>query len=597
MSTTESKSKTAKLPKGGAFILEDASPEQVFTPEDFTDEHKMIRQTVEDFVNQEVLPVYSKLEDGGFQQSIALMKKAAEIGLAGLDVPAHYGGMELDIVSSMLVVQGLSKAASFSTTFGAHTSIGTLPIVFFGTEAQKKKYLPPLVKAEMIAAYALTEPGSGSDALAAKCRAELSADKKHFILNGTKMWITNAGFADLFIVFAQVDGDKFTGFIVEKGYPGVSTGAEEKKMGLHGSSTRILNLDNVPVPVDNLLGEIGKGHKIAFNCLNIGRFKLGSACIGGSRNIINESVAFAKQRHQFGAPIASFGAIKHKIGQMAVTTWVGESMVFRTAGLIDGSLEGVDRLNNEEVLKAIEEYVIECSTIKVLGSEILGYVADEGVQIHGGLGYSSEYKVEHAYRDARINRIFEGTNEINRLLIPAMLIKRAMRGTLPLVPAAQKVLEEILSLPQMEMEEETLLVEEKKLVKNAKKLALLSAGVAFQRFMEALKDEQEVLTAIANLVMEAFAMESALLRALKLVAAKGEEACKIHLDIVRLYIHEAIQRCGQEARRVVSACAEGDALRTQIVALNRFSKVGPMDTIKVRRGIAEHVIAAGRYDL
>lgn len=597
MSPTQTEPTHATQPKGGAFLLEDVTPDQVFTPENFTEEQRMVQTTAEEFVAREVFPHYQQILKQDWPLTRSMLKKAGEIGLAGLDVPEQYGGMALDIPSSMLVVQSMSAVPSFAASFGAHTGIGTLPIVFFGTEAQKRKYLPRIASGEWASAYALTESGSGSDALAAKTTARLSPDGKHYVLNGTKAWITNAGFADLFIVFAKVDGEKFTGFIVERGFTGVSTGAEEHKMGLRGSSTRVLNLDNVPVPVENVLGEIGKGHKIAFNVLNFGRFKLGVGCVGGCKLSTTAAVQYANQRQQFGAPIASFGAIKHKLGQMATLTWIGESMVFRTAGLIEAAHQTVDRNDTESVLKAVEEYVIECSIIKVLGTEFLDYVVDECVQVHGGNGYSSEYQAEHAYRDSRINRIFEGTNEINRLLIPAMLIKRAMKGTLPLVPAAMKVMEEVLSPSPMAMDEEGLLTEERRLITNAKKLTLLSAGAAFQKYMEALKDEQEILMSIADLIMEVYAMESGYLRALKIAGQRGEEAARIYLDMVRLYAHEGMQRCAVSARRVVSACAEGDVLRTQLAALNRFSKLNALDTIRVRRGIAEHVIAAGAYKL
>ena len=581
--------------KGGGFLLEEVEAEATFTPEDFSEEQSMIAQTVEDFMDQEVLPVVPKIEQKELQYTVDLLRKAGELGLLGVEVPEKYGGLGLDKTSAMLVVERMTKYASFAVSFGGHVGIGTLPIVYFGNEEQKKKYLPKFVTAEWISSYALTEPGSGSDALAAKTTAILSPDGKEYILNGTKMWITNAGFADVFITFAKIDGEKFSGFIIEKDFPGVSTGAEEKKMGIRGSSTRVLILEDARVPVENLLGEPGKGHQIAFNILNIGRFKLGAACVGGAKNCIHHCVKYANERHQFGRPIGSFGAIKHKLAQMAVLTFVGESMVYRTAGLLDAALARVDVENPKEALKAMEEYAIECATIKVLTSEHVDYVVDEGVQIYGGYGYSEEYPVEMAYRDARINRIFEGTNEINRLLIPGMLLKRAMKGQLPLLAAAQKLQDELLAFPGMDEEEETLFSREQKIVRNLKKIALMTAGLAVEKYMMQLEEQQEILCHISDIVMIAYAAESALLRTQKLVASQGEEKGADYIKMTRLYCNDAVGKAEHHAREILAGVSEGDMLRTNLAAMKRFLKFQPLNTIPLRQELADVMLNAGRY--
>jgi alkylation response protein AidB-like acyl-CoA dehydrogenase len=581
--------------KGGGFLLEEILPEETFAPEDFSEEQKMIAQTVEDFMDQEVLPLVPRIEEKELQCTIDLLRKAGELGLCGVEVPEKYGGLGLDKTSAMLVVEKMTKYGSFAVSFGGHTGIGTLPIVYFGNEEQKKKYLPKFVTAEWISSYALTEPGSGSDALAAKTTAVLSADGKEYILNGTKMWITNAGFADVFITFAKVDGDKFTGFIIEKGFPGVSTGAEEKKMGIRGSSTRILILEDARIPVENVLGEIGKGHQIAFNILNIGRFKLGAACVGGSINCIHHSVKYANERHQFGKAIGSFGAIKHKLAQMAVLTYVGESMVYRTAGLLDAALSRIDIENPKEALKAMEEYAIECATIKVLSSEYLDYVVDESVQIYGGYGYSQEYPAEMAYRDSRINRIFEGTNEINRLLIPGMLLKRAMKGQLPLLSAAQKLQDELLGFPGMDESEESLLARERKIVQSIKKVALLTAGIAVQKYMMQLEEQQEILCNISDIVMIAWATESTLLRTEKMIASRGEEGARDYICMTQVCCNDAIQKVETHAKEILAAVSEGDMLRTNLAALKRFLKFQPLNTIALRQQIADVMLSANKY--
>lgn len=581
--------------KGGGFLLEESDLKDTFTPEDFSEEQVMIAQATEDFVMNEVVPIKDRIESQEPGLTPALLRKASELGLCGVEVPEKYSGLGLDKTSAMLVMEKMSRYGSWAVSFGGHTGIGTLPIVYFGTEDQKKKYLPRLVSGELLSAYALTEPWSGSDALAARATAVLSPDGKEYILNGTKMWITNAGFADVFITFAKVDGDKFSCFVIEKSFPGVSTGAEEKKMGIKGSSTRVLILEDARVPAENLLGEIGKGHQIAFNILNIGRFKLGAACVGGSKSCIEESAKYANERQQFGRTIGSFGAIKHKLGEMAIRIFVTESMVYRTAGLLDGALAHVNIENPKDALKAMEEYAVECAIIKVMGSEYLDYVVDEGVQIFGGYGYSQDYPVERAYRDSRINRIFEGTNEINRLLITGMLLKRAMKGQLPLLAAAQKLQEEVLSLPTLEEEEETAFSREQKIVRNIKKIALLTAGLAVQKYMTALEEQQEVLTYISNIVMEAWAAESALLRTRKILESKGEEKASPYVQMTKIYATDAMNRVETYAKEILADVSEGDMLRTNLAALRRFLKVTPINAIEGRRQLADKVLAAAKY--
>lgn len=581
--------------KGGGFLVEEVSPSDVFTPEDFTEEQKMIAQTVEEFMINDVLPQKERMEKKDLSATIELLKKAADLGLCGVEIPEKYSGLGLDKVSAMLVAEKMTKYGSFAVSYGGHTGIGSLPIVYFGTEEQKKKYLPKFVSAELLSSYALTEAQSGSDALAARTTAVLSPDGKEYILNGTKMWITNAGFADIFITFAKIDGDKFSCFIVEKGFPGVSTGAEEKKMGINGSSTRAVILEDVRVPAENLLGEIGKGHKIAFNILNIGRFKLGAACLGGAKNCIDAAVKYANERHQFGKSIGSFGAIKHKLGEMATRAFVGDSMVYRTAGLLDGALARVDLENPQQALKAMEEYAVECAAIKVMGSEFLDYIVDEAVQIFGGYGYSQEYPVEMAYRDARINRIFEGTNEINRLLVLGMLLKRTMKGELPLMAAAQKLQDEVLAFASSEEDGGGLLDRERKAVRNIKKIGLLTAGLALQKYMAAIEEEQEIMSMLSDIVMEAWAAESALLRTLKMADSAGKEKAHFYVLMTQLYINDAIGRVEDRAKNVMAAISEGDMLRTNLAALKRFLKFPPLNTIEIRRKLADKMLEANTY--
>jgi alkylation response protein AidB-like acyl-CoA dehydrogenase len=518
------------------------------------------------------------------------LKRCGELGLLGIEVPEKYGGENLDKVSAMIVAEKLARVASFAVTYGGHSGIGTLPIVYFAKEDLKKKYLPLLCKAEKISAYALSEAGSGSDALAAKTTAMRSSDGSHWVASGEKMWITNAAFADLFVTFAQAEGNQFSCFAIEKAFDGVSTGAEEHKMGLKGSSTRTLVLDNAKIPVENLIGEIGKGHHVAFNILNIGRAKLAAGAVGGCKTALNDSIRYAKQRIAFGKPIASFGAIRHKLAEMAIRTWAAESIVYRTAGLMDRSIEGIDVDDPKQALKAIEEYAVECSILKVFCSEALDYVVDEAVQIYGGYGYSAEYPVERYYRDSRVNRIFEGTNEINRLLIPGMLLKRSATGQLPLHSAARAVVDEVMSV-SAPSEPSGPLGLETAAISQAKKALLFVAGSAIQRYGETIRDEQEVLMHISNMVMEAFVMDTALSRVAK------QSVPEIQTLALQTLINDGMSRLEFSAKQALAAIAEGDALRMQLSALRRLVKWTPVNTVKARQRIAEHLIDQGRYTL
>ncbi|HEX8853950.1 MAG TPA: acyl-CoA dehydrogenase family protein [Pyrinomonadaceae bacterium] len=585
-----------KMIAGGSFLIEERTPEEIFTPEDFTEEHRMIAETTRQFMDAEVLPRVSELEKHDWQLARELIRKAAELGLIGANIPEEYGGLGLDQTSGALVGENIGRSASFATTLGAQSGIGLLPIVYFATEAAKQKYLPRIATGELVTAYALTEAGSGSDAMAAKATARLSEDGKEYILNGEKMWITNGGYADIFVVFAKLDGDKFTAFIVER-QDGLQSGAEEHKMGIKGSSTTALVLSDVRTPVENLLGEVGKGHKIAFNILNIGRFKLGAMCAGGMKLMMHEAVRYANERHQFGKSISSFGAIKAKLGEMAIKTWVGESMIYRTLGLIEAGIAAVgDGADSDARLRAIEEFAAECSIIKVALSEYCDFVADEMVQIYGGYGYSADYPAERAYRDSRINRIFEGTNEINRMLIPGMLMKRAMSGQLALLPAAQKLMDEVLSPSLASLEEdEGVLAAELKLAQNAKKVALMILGTAAQKYMMALSDQQEILMGAADIIMDTYAMESAILRTQKLSAAQGEAAAARYLDMTRVFCADAVERIGVHARTTLAAMSEGDELRTLLAALRRFTKNTPTNTIVARQRVADAMIQANKY--
>jgi alkylation response protein AidB-like acyl-CoA dehydrogenase len=588
----------ANYVKGGSFLLQETEPSEVFTPEDFNEQHRMIAQTTSDFVDKEILPRVHEIDEQQEGLSVSLLKKAGEIGILSVDIPEEYGGLGLDKTSSMLVAEHIGRTGAWAVSHGAHTGIGTLPIVFFGTDAQKKKYLPKFATGEWISSYSLSEAGSGSDALAARTTAVLSPDRQNYLLNGTKMWLSNAGFADVYITFAKIDGEKFSAFIVEKKFPGVSTAAEEKKMGIKGSSTRQLLLDNAKVPAENLLGEIGRGHIIAFNILNIGRIKLGASVIGAAKKVISDAVVYAKTRKQFNQPIANFGLIKQKLADMAIRTYVGESMVYRTAGLIDRMIENVDKKSpdaSKQTLKGIEEYAVECSIIKVLCSEILDFVVDEAVQIYGGYGYSEEYPVARAYRDSRINRIFEGTNEINRLLISGMLLKRSMKGELGLLAAAQQLANELLSAPSGDGENEGVFASERRLVTNAKKIAVMTSGAAAQKYMDKLNDEQEVLGRISDIVMEVYAMESVLLRVEKNLTRNV--ANDLHVNIVRTFVNDAMAQVEIYAREILSAIAEGDTLRTYLTVLKRLMKYVPLNSVVTKRAVADALIEKDRYAL
>jgi alkylation response protein AidB-like acyl-CoA dehydrogenase len=557
--------------KGGSFLIEERMPADIFTPEDLSAEHLAIARTADEFWAKEVVSELEAIQHQEPGVAVRVLRKSAELGLTSIAIPEAYGGLALDLASAMIAAEHLARDGSYAAWHGAHTGIGTLPLVFFGTEEQKRKYLPKLATAEMVAAYALTEPHAGSDALAARTRADLSADGTHYVLNGQKMWITNGGAADLFTVFAKIGGEQFTAFLVERAFGGVTSGAEEKKMGIKGSSTTAVYFDNVRVPVENLLGEIGRGHIIAFNILNIGRLKLGPFACGGAKNVLVASLKYAKERKAFGSSIAEFGAIQHKLAEMAIRTFAAESIVWRTVGLIAP----------EESLKTIEEYAVECSIVKVYASEVLDYVVDEGVQIYGGYGYHQDYAVERAYCDSRINRIFEGTNEINRLLIAGMLLKRAARGQLALMQAVQKLMGELLSGPAPDSVDE-----ETRLVANAKKIGLLAMGLAYQKFALDLEKQQEVLMGISDIVMEIYAMESVLLRTRK--NAAGAEMSTV-------FLRDAIARVEFRARAVLAACSEGDSLRTNMAVLRRFAKYEPVNSIELRRKIAQRLLAAERY--
>ncbi|MGB7924431.1 MAG: acyl-CoA dehydrogenase family protein [Pyrinomonadaceae bacterium] len=579
--------------RGGSFLIEERRPEEIFTPEDFTDEHRMIAETTREFVDAEVRPRMDELEKHDWKLARELVRKAADLGMIGVNIPEEYGGLGLDQTSGALVGEMIGRSASFATTLGAQSGIGLLPIVYYGTEEAKQKYLPKIAGGEIITAYALTESGSGSDAMAAKATARLSDDGTHYILNGEKMWITNGGYADLFIVFAKVDGDKFTGFIVER-QEGLTSGAEEHKMGIKGSSTTALVLSDVKTPVENLLGEVGKGAKIAFNILNIGRFKLGAMCNGGMKLMMHEAVRYANERHQFNRPISSFGAIKAKLAEMAIRTWIGEAMVYRTLGLIESAIS--DTKDPNAKLRAIEEYSAECSIIKVALSEYCDFVADEMVQIFGGYGYSADYPAERAYRDSRINRIFEGTNEINRMLIPGRIMKSALSGQLPLLQAAQSLMDEVLSPSMAGLDEdEGVLAAEQKLAQNARKVALMVLGTAAQKYMMGLSEQQEILMGVADIITDTYAMESAILRTQKLVASQGEEAAARYIDMTRVFCNDAVERIDASAKNTLAGMSEGDELRTLLAALRRFTKLTPMNTIAARQRIADVLIKANKY--
>lgn len=587
--------------KGGEFIVKDALTEDIFIPEEFNEEQLMIRETVKDFVQNEILPVAKKIEKQEHGLTVELLGKMAELGLLGAHMPEEYGGMALDTNTNTLISETLGPSGGFTVSFAAHTGIGMLPILYFGDEKQKKKYLPRLISGELKAAYCLTEPASGSDALAAKTRADLSEDGKHYIMNGQKMWISNAGFADIFIVFAQVDGDKFTGFIVERDSEGLTLGAEEEKMGIKGSSTRQVFFENVKVPVENVLGEIGKGHLIAFNALNIGRFKLGAICIGGCKMSNTTAIQYANERIQFKQPIANFGAIKYKLAEQAIRTFAAESAVYRVSDLLEDQksvFESEGASFGEAKLKAAEEYAIECAILKVVGSEVLDYVVDETVQVHGGMGYSEEGTAARAYRDSRINRIYEGTNEINRLLLVDQIFRRALKGKLDIVGPAWEVQKELASMPSMEQAEGAY-GEERKAVKEFKKLVLMTAGGAAKMQMDGklnLKEEQEIVMNVADMIIDMYLSESMLLRVEKLAGMDNKPADQELYDaMLRTFLHDATARITKNATDALASFAEGDLLRTFLMGVKRFTKYPAQNVKENRRKIADALIAANEY--
>src|SRR6058998_1858326 len=589
MSTTAAPTAPSTL-RGGEWLLQPSSGDSLFTPEKLTDEHRLIGRTAQEFVQNEVLPVLDKLEAKDWALARRLVQRGGDLGLLGVDVPEAYGGVGLDKVSSLVVSEKIAISASFGATFGAHANLTVIPLLLFGSEAQKRKYLPKLLAGELVGAYGLSETGSGSDALGARTRATRQPDGS-FLLNGEKMWITNGGFADLFVVFAKVDGDQFTAFLVERGF-GVKSGKEEHKMGLHGSSTTALIFQDVRVPAENVLGEVGKGHKVAFNVLNFARFKLGAMCAGGARGAIAESARYAATRRQFDVPIASFGAIKHKLGEMVVRTYAIESLLYRTAGLVDARIAATphEPTDGSAALAAFEEYAVEASIAKVAGSEALDFVLDENVQIHGGNGYVRDYPAERHYRDARVNRIFEGTNEINRLLIPGLLIRRAVKGELPLIPAARALQDELLGPPSIPASDEGLLADERRAVDAFKKTALMVFGVAIETYGQKLTGEQEVLMHLADIAIDVYSAESAPLRA---QSASEVHATRVplHVDAARVFVNDAAMRIEATARQALAAMAEGDTLRTMLAAFRRLLKVTPTNTVAPRRRLADETVA------
>jgi alkylation response protein AidB-like acyl-CoA dehydrogenase len=579
--------------KGGEFLIADTA--EIFTPEDFSEEQRMIGETTREFVDNEIQPQLPALEKHAWEIARELVKKGGDLGLLGATIPEEYGGLGLDQTTGVVIAEYIGRAGGFGTTFGAQTSIGLLPILYFGSDELKKTWIPKIVAGEVVTAYCLSEAGSGSDALGAKTIARLTEDGQHYILNGEKMWISNGGFADVFIVFAKVDGEKekFSAFVVERS-ENCRPGNEEHKMGIKSSSTTPLILSDAKIPATNLIGKVGDGAKIAFNILNVGRFKLGASVTGGAKLALSEAIKYANERHQFGKSISSFGAIKHKLAEMAIRTWVAESITYRTVGMIDALIG--DGADNAKKMQSIEEYAVESSINKVACSEALDYVVDEMVQIYGGYGYSADYPAEKAYRDSRINRIFEGTNEINRLLIPGQLMKRAMKGKLGIIPAAKALQDEILN-PQMSFHDETsLLAAETRLAQNAKKIALMVLGTAAQKYMMSLADQQEVLLNCADIIMDAYQMETAVLRAKKLATSKGDDAAARYVDMASVYCNDAIQRIEMKARNTIAAIAEGDEGRTLLVALKRFTKNNsPINTITARQKIADEMIQANKY--
>ncbi|MCZ2392638.1 MAG: acyl-CoA dehydrogenase family protein [Chitinophagales bacterium] len=595
--TTEFKN----LLRGAEFLIKESNFQDLFTPADLDEEQQMILQATNDFLDNEVMPKRDKIEVQEEGVTTTLLEQAGELGLLGLAVPEEFGGMGKDFNTNSIVVEAMARARSFTLSWGAHVGIGSLPIVYFGNQEQKEKYLPKLASGELKAAYCLTEPGSGSDALGAKTRAHLSEDGKHYVLNGQKMWITNSGFADIFIVFAKIDGEKFTGFIVEKTMSGLSLGAEEKKMGIKGSSTRLVFLENVKVPVENLLGEPGKGHLIAFNILNIGRYKLAIGSLGAAKDALRQAAVYANERQQFKTPIANFGAIQYKLAEMAIQIYALESACYRASDKIDNYekkllSEGKDF--SSAILGAADEYAIECAFLKVHGSEVLDYCVDEAVQIHGGMGFSEETQIAGAYRDARINRIFEGTNEINRLLTVDQLLKRAMSGKLDIMSAAMGVQKELMSIPNFGGgQDEGVLTNELNAVRNSKKAILLVAGAAAQKLMTKLKYEQEILMNIADMIIDVYAMESTVLRVQKKIANEGEEAAELEILIAKTFISDAVERLNVNGKHALQSFAEGDELRMMLMGLKRYTKLEPFNTKNARRAVAARISEKQSYHL
>ncbi|SOE21481.1 Acyl-CoA dehydrogenase [Spirosomataceae bacterium TFI 002] len=586
--------------KGGEFLIKETSAKDIFIPEEFTEEQKMIADTCRDFLRTEIHPILDEIDNAKSPELISsLMDKAGELGLLGAAVPEEYGGFGMDFNTSMLVAEVLGGGHSFSVAQSAHTGIGTLPILYYGNEAQKSKYLPLLASGEFKAAYCLTEPDSGSDANSGKTKAELTTDGKHYKINGQKMWITNGGFADLFIVFAKIEDDKnLSAFLIEKTYGGITMNEPEHKMGIKGSDTRQVFFNDCLVPVENMLSDRQNGFKIAVNILNVGRIKLGAAAVGGSKGIVNHAANYANERKQFGISIGRFGAIKHKLAEMASKIWVSESANYRAGQNIDDlimTLKAEGKTDAEAKLQALEQFAIECAIMKVHGSEVLDYTADEGVQIYGGMGYSADAPMDRAYRDSRINRIFEGTNEINRLLILDMLLKRAMKGELDLMGPAQEVAKEIMSVPSFGGPDDEMFAAEKAVIRNLKKAALMISGAAVQKFMMKLSHEQEILMACADMVIEIYVAESALLRLEKLVSAQGEEALSLQKDMVMVNLHNAVAKCNVAGREAIQSFAEGDELRVMLMGLKRFTKIEPMNTKDARRRIADALLADGKY--
>jgi alkylation response protein AidB-like acyl-CoA dehydrogenase len=584
------------LQRGGAFLISTCTPDDIFSPADLTDDQRLIAQTADEFVTKEVVPNIADLEAKKEGLMAQMLKKAGELGLLGGAIPEAYGGSGLDKVSATVIAEKLAAYAAFAVSHGGHAGIGTIPIVYFGTEEQKRKYLPLIATGEKLSCYCLSEPQAGSDALAARTRAVLSPDGKNWILNGQKMWITNGGFADIYIVFAKVDGEKFSCFIVERGTPGFHAGPEEHKMGIRGSSTTPIFFENSPVPKENLLHEIGRGHIVAFNTLNVGRFSLGAYCLGGAKKVLEASAKYAKERTAFGKQLGDFGLIKGKLGEMAIRIYAVESMIYRSAGMVEGAVASGDSSDDKtkQAMQVLEEYAIESSIAKVMGSETVDYCVDEAVQIFGGYGFHEDYPVARAYRDSRINRIFEGTNEINRMLIIQMLMKRATAGILPLIPAAQKLADEVLSGPSIDDGGSGELSDEDRSLAQAKKIFLLAAGTAVQRFREQLADHQEIVAALSNIVMDIYAMESSLRRAQKAAAARSSAAGGM-MDAANAFVYDALDRIEKEARTALASAAEGDTLITQLAVLRRFAKHAPVDTIALRRRIADTVLAQERY--